>query len=186
MKVVKKAKPEPVFEYTTANRALSTMELATSWVDEHGMISPEEGTDRVFRAAAIGGDFAVNVRIGPGRVQTNRYRHYAVAMRIAIALMLEGRLPMLYAAISNRDAFIGGRAYRDEKTGRWVSRFEATADAYQHYLDMWNEMSGERLRCPALQALRNVGVARPTRRIRYKVKGDRDKRRGSINHMPER
>lgn len=152
MKHVRRVKPPLPFEHTTAKRPLTVEELATSWVDDEGMISAEEGADRVFRAACVIGDFTVSLNHGRGRFTTKRYRTYPEALVVALALIREGKDPAIRAATKNRDALLDGAAHRD-KVNAWVSKEEARRVVWQRYLDMYGEVTGQRLRCPALDEL---------------------------------
>ena len=169
MKVVKKAVPEKPFPTTTATRDLTTYEKATSFVDEHGMIDPDEGIERVFRAAmeAEDGSFRVNWRVNRGRRSQFSTRSFPEAVYFSVRLIQEGHTPLLYAAIKNRDSLISARAYRDEKTKRYVSRNEAIADVYQRFLDIWSlhQYGVVGKPAPLLKALRNQTTTRKRERL---------------------
>lgn len=152
-RVVTHATPFPSTPYV--DRKLSTMELATSFLGPEGMISEEESADRVFRAACAGGEFKVNRKIKGGVMDTLTYRHYPLAMAAYVKWFIEGERPMLYASNGvNKDTMLAARGYKDKDTGRFVSTSEATHDMLQHWLDVYNEVTGQRLRYAGLKQLK--------------------------------
>lgn len=147
--------PTPFPSTPYVDRGLSTYDKATSFQDEHGMISEEESQDRVFRAAVVGGEFKVNRKIKGGVMDTLTYRHYPLAMAAYVKWFIAGERPMLYASNGvNKDTMIAAKGYKDKETGRYVSTNEATHDVLQHFLDVYNEMTGSSLRYPVLSQLK--------------------------------
>lgn len=139
-KHVKRAILETPFPSSTATRDLTTYERATSFVDDAGMIDADEGIERVFRAAMTSpdGTFRVNWNVRRGRKTQFSTKSFPEAVYVAVRLIEEGRQPLLYAAITNRDALIAANAHKT-KEGRYVSRNAAVADVYQHFLYIWAE-----------------------------------------------
>jgi len=147
-------KPKVVKQQTTPfpstpyiDRKLTTMELATSFQGPEGMITEEESQERVFRAACAGGEFKVNRKIKGGVMDTLTYRHYPLAMAAYVKWYIDGERPMLYASNGvNKDTMLAARGYQDKDTKRFVSAKDATRDMLQHWLDVYNEATGQRLR----------------------------------------
>lgn len=128
---------------TVANRELSTMELATSWVDQEGMISPEEGLKRVFDAAREGGTFTVCTKGNvTGAIDVLRYRSYPEALAVFIHFYNQKRLPLMYCATYNRDSQILPRSTYRDQAKNWVLGGDATADAAKALLDAWCRGTG--------------------------------------------
>lgn len=123
---------------TKANRDLTTMEKATSWVDDEGIISPEEGLKRVFDAAREGGTFTVCTKgTRAGELDVLRYRSYPEALAVFIHLFNQQRLPLMYCATYNRDTQLLPRKTYQGVDKKWVSTNDATADEAQSLLDAW-------------------------------------------------
>jgi hypothetical protein len=141
-----------------ANRTLTTMEKATSWVDEHGMISPEEGLRRVFEAATEGGTFTVCTKgARAGQTDVLRYRTYPQALAVYVHLFNQQRLPIMYCATFNRDAqLLPRRSYKGEDG--WVPMNDATADEAQRLLDAWCRGTGVRNKptAPLIDTMRTI------------------------------
>lgn len=131
-----------------ATRALNTIELASNWQDENGMITVDEGQLRVFNAAAQGGLFTVCTRgMRLGQWDRLEFRSFAAALPVFVHYNVQKRLPLMYAAVGpvedslNRDGLIApGKGYKDKDTGKFVQANDATANildfAYRHWCDL--------------------------------------------------
>lgn len=127
---------------TPATRDLTTFEKATSWLDEGGMISPEEGIKRVFLAAMVAGEFTVVTNVRRGRSEVLRYKSFLKALRVAIHYQNQQRHPLLYATTYNREALIDARSRKDPDTGKWINKCDEVADIYQEYLNLYCKERG--------------------------------------------
>lgn len=142
-KVVTRERLDPGPTGSKANRALTTMEKATSWVDDEGMISPDEGLKRVFEAALEGGTFTVCTKgERAGQTDTLRYRTYPEALAVFIHFYNQQRHPLMYCATYNRDAQILPRKAYQGADKKWVASNDATADEAQALLDAWCRGTG--------------------------------------------
>jgi hypothetical protein len=170
------AKPQPVsIPVSKANRELTTFEKATSWVDEQGMISVDEGIKRVFLAAMENGEFTVVTNVRRGRSEVLRYRSFLQALPIAIHYHNQERLPLLYATTHNREALIDARSYKDPDTGKWVAKCDAVADVYQYFLNLHCSVKGIKNIDPApmIQTMRTPKRKVPRERLPTKIKRER-------------
>lgn len=130
---------------TPANRKLTTFEKATSWIGPDGLITWDEGSERVFLAAAEGGGFSVVWNVHRGVKERRDVRSYPEALYMLLHILIQDfaapealqRNPAIYAFISNRDTMISAVAYKDKETKKFVAKHDALADVLQHYLDLW-------------------------------------------------
>lgn len=141
-KVVRKPTPVSI-PSSPATRELTTTELATCWVDDNGLIFAEEGIERVFKAATEGGEFTVCTKgVRPGEIDRVEHQSFARILMITIHYMIQGRRPMLYAVYKNRDSLIAAKGYKNKETGKFVSQFDATADVFDYFYELWCEQKG--------------------------------------------
>jgi hypothetical protein len=183
-KVVKTPRHSNVITpHTIANRDLTTFEKATSWIDEEGMISPDEGAKRVFLAACEGGGFSVVFNVRRGRADRLQYRSYPEALAVMLHYLIQDmsapdnlkRNPLMYAHTYNRDTLISAVGYRDKETKKFVSRHDAQADMFQHYLDLWCDHLGIKQTGPSslINKLRTPRRKRERERLPIKRKRER-------------
>jgi hypothetical protein len=140
-----------------ANRELTTFERATSWVDEHGMISADEGAKRVFLAAAENGGFSIVWDVHKGRKERRDVRSYPEALYMLLQILISDkglpenvqRQPALYAFTHNRDTMISAVGYKDKETKAFVRKCDALADVLQEYLDLWCAHVGQKQTGPS-------------------------------------
>lgn len=164
-----------------ANRELTTFEKATSWVDNEGMISADEGAERVFLAAADGGVFTVVSNVKRGRSERLEYRTYPQALAVMLHYLIQDmgaddtmkRNPLLYAATYNRDTLISAVGYKDKETKQFVSRNDAQANVFQHFLDLWCKHKGIKQDGPAPMIDKLRTPRRKVRRERLPIKRER-------------
>ena len=145
-KVVKTPRHSPI-PSSPANRDLTTFEKATSWVDEHGMISVDEGAKRVFLGAADNGGFSVVWDVHKGTKERRDVRSYPEALYMLVHIRIQDfglpdmlqRRPAIYSFTHNRDTMISAVGYKDKETKAYVAQHDALADVLQHYLNLWCE-----------------------------------------------
>lgn len=159
-KVVKRERLDAGPSGSKPNRDLTTMELATSWIDDRGMIDPDEGQRRVFDAAREGGTFTVCTKgTRAGQIDTLRYRTYPEALAVFIHLFNQERLPLMYCATYNRDSLIlPRRSYKNDDGKTWTTVGDATADFAKQLLDAWCRGVGVKNKpvAPMIETMRPV------------------------------
>lgn len=135
---------------STANRELTTFEKATSWIGPDGMISADEGAERVFLAAADNGGYSVVWNVHRGTKERRDVRSYPEALYMCLHILIQDlgvpenlqRQPAIYAFTHNRDTMISAVGYKDKATKQFVRKQDAVADVLQHYLDLWCKHRG--------------------------------------------
>jgi hypothetical protein len=181
-KVVTTPRHSP-FPASVANRDLTTFEKATSWIGPDGMISPDEGAERVFLAACVDGGFSVVTNIRRGKADRYQYRSYPEALAVMLHFLIQDmsapdnlkRNPLMYAHTYNRDTLISAVGYKDKETKKFVSRNDAQADMFQHFLNLWCKQVYGKVGTPSsmINKLRTPRRKRERERLPVKRKRER-------------